>query len=126
VRALLDSHAYIWWMSTSSRLSHTARDIIENGEIYISAASAYELAAKAVRGKLPGFEKISAEFEEICTKQNFMFLPITVPHALAAANLMIEHRDPFDRLIAAQSFVEDLPLVTVDPAFKLFGCKTIW
>ncbi len=126
MRALLDSHAYIWWMSASNRLSQKARDIIENGEIYISAASAYELAAKAARGKLAGFEKISAEFEENCEQQNFVFLPITVPHAITAANLPVDHRDPFDRLIAAQSFIEELPLVTIDPAFKLFGTKTIW
>ncbi len=126
MKALLDSHTYIWWISSSDRLSSTARDIIENGEIYVSAASAYELAAKAVRAKLLGFEKIGVEFEGICAVQKFVTLSITVPHALVAANLTTDHRDPFDRLIAAQSLVEDLAVVTVDPAFRLFGCKTIW
>jgi PIN domain nuclease of toxin-antitoxin system len=126
VRAQLDSHAYVWWISTSSRLSSQARDIIENGEIFVSAASAYELAAKAVRAKLPGFEKISVDFETICAAHNFVLLPITIPHALTAANLTTDRRDPFDRLIAAPSLVEDLTIVTFDPAFKPFGCKTIW
>ena len=108
------------------RLSSSAKRVIEDGEALVSAASAYELSAKAIRGKLPGLENLTEQFEAICQEQAFGFLPIHVSHALAAAGLTTDHRDPFDRLIAAQSFVEDLAIVTLDPAFKQFGCKTIW
>jgi PIN domain nuclease of toxin-antitoxin system len=77
-------------------------------------------------GKLSGLEKIGVDFEAVCTAENFALLPITMPHALAAAILTTDPRDPFDRLIAAQSLIEDLRVVTIDPAFRLFGCKTIW
>ena len=123
---LLDSHTFIWWMSTVERLSPLARAAIEENDAFVSAVTAYELGIKFATGRLPAFQSIEDRFELLCAEQDFSMLAVDVSHALAAAKLPLAHRDPFDRLLAAQSLVEDLPVVTLDPAFKLFGCKTIW
>jgi PIN domain nuclease of toxin-antitoxin system len=124
--ALLDSHALIWWISGNNRLSAKAKSTIETQEIFVSAATAYELAVKMRRGNLPESDELIRNFESICNDQRFKFLSITVRHALHAAGLDDEHRDPFDRLIAAQSLVENIPVITVDPAIHKFGCNVIW
>lgn len=123
---LLDSHTFIWWMSAVDRLSPLARAAIEENNAFVSAVTAYELGIKFATGRLPAFQSIEDRFEMLCAEQNFSMLAIDVSHALTAAKLSLAHRDPFDRLLAAQSIVEDLAIVTIDPAFKLFGCKTIW
>ncbi len=123
---LLDSHTFIWWMSALGRLSPSAREAIEDNDAFVSAVTAYELGIKFVSGRLPSFQALEGRFEMLCAEQNFNLLAVEVPHALAAAKLPLAHRDPFDRLLAAQSLVDDLAIVTIDPAFKLFGCKTIW
>ncbi|MGL4488736.1 MAG: type II toxin-antitoxin system VapC family toxin, partial [Rhizobiaceae bacterium] len=124
--ALLDSHALVWWMSGNARLSVTARSMIETDDIFVSAATAYELAAKVRRGKLPEADALIADFDKLCAEQRFALLPITVRHALQAASFEQDHRDPFDRLIAAQSLAEGLPVISLDPALSSFGCQIIW
>ncbi len=92
----------------------------------MSAASAYEIGLKVCSGKWPEAQKIVEAFAEICALNAISVLPVSLDHALKAAAFEAVHRDPFDRLLAAQSILGNLPLVTVDPAFKLFGCKTVW
>jgi PIN domain nuclease of toxin-antitoxin system len=113
-------------MSGNSRLSTVVKSIIETDDIYVSAATAYELAAKVKRGKLPEAEALITGFEALCVEQRFTLLPITVKHALHAATFEQEHRDPFDRLIAAQSIIEKLPVLTIDPEISSFGCSVVW
>ena len=124
--ALLDSHALIWWITGNARLSIAAKGIIETDDIFVSAATAYELAAKVRLGKLSEAEPLIRNFESLCAEQRFTLLPITVRHALHAATFDHEHRDPFDRLIAAQSLLQELPVISIDPALANFGCKVIW
>jgi PIN domain nuclease of toxin-antitoxin system len=126
MRVLLDSHAFIWWMSSAGRLSEPSRLAISSGEVLVSAVTAYELGIKFALGRLPVFDVLEQHFEDTCFEQGFELLPVSTAHALAAARLPIVHRDPFDRLLAAQSMVEDIPLVTVDGAFRHFRCKTLW
>jgi PIN domain nuclease of toxin-antitoxin system len=126
MKVLLDSHAFIWWMSSINRLSKPAKLAISDGEVLVSAVTAYELGIKFALGRLPVFEVLEQRFGEACFEQGFELLPVSTAHALAAARLPIVHRDPFDRLLAAQSMVEEIPLVTVDAAFRHFGCKTLW
>jgi PIN domain nuclease of toxin-antitoxin system len=126
MRVLLDSHAFIWWMSSTERLSKPAKLAISGGDVLVSAVTAYELGIKFALGRLPVFEVLEQHFEEACFEQGFELLPVSTTHALAAARLPIVHRDPFDRLLAAQSMVEETPLVTVDAAFRYFGCETVW
>ena len=126
MKVLLDSHAFIWWISSTERLSKAAQSVIRDGEVMVSAVTAYELGIKFALGRLPVFEALDARFEDACSEQGFELLPVSTAHALAAARLPIVHRDPFDRLLAAQSMVEKIPLVTIDAAFRHFGCKTVW
>jgi PIN domain nuclease of toxin-antitoxin system len=126
MKVLLDSHAFIWWLSSVNRLSEPAKLAISGGEVLVSAVTAYELGIKFALGRLPVFEVLGSHFEDACFEQGFELLPVSTAHALAAARLPIVHRDPFDRLLAAQSIVEEIPLVTIDAAFRHFNCKTLW
>lgn len=123
---LIDSHALVWWLSGNARLSRRANEVISSTPAFVSVASAYEIGLKVFGGRWAEARFIVDDFAEICAVNNITIVPISLSHALKAAAFEVEHRDPFDRLLAAQSIVEDLAIVTVDPAFKLFGCKTIW
>jgi PIN domain nuclease of toxin-antitoxin system len=123
---LIDSHALIWWLCGNPRLSRRAREAITAGPAYVSVASAYEIGLKVFNGKWPEAEKTIETFAQTCEVNALAVLPVSLDHALKAAGFEADHRDPFDRLLAAQSLLEDLPLVTIDPAFRLFGCKTVW
>ena len=126
MRLLLDTHALLWWISDDVRLSKTARDAIQTGEVFVSAVTAYELGIKFRRGILTEAATLFANFEAACATRDFQLLPVTAAHALAAAAFDDSHRDPFDRLIAGQGIVEELTVVSMDKALLPFGCKLIW
>ena len=126
MNVLIDSHALIWWLSGNLRLSRQAHEAITSGTAHVSTASVYEIGLKVFSGKWPEAERTVETFAETCVLNDLTILPVTLDHALKAAAFEADHRDPFDRLLAAQSITENLTLVTVDPAFKLFGCKTVW
>ena len=128
MRLLLDTHALLWWWSDSPRLSIAARKAIadESSQVHLSAASAWEIATKHRLGKLPGFEGAATRFIELASNSRFPILAITPAHALRAGALDGAHGDPFDRMLAAQSEIESLVLVTLDPAFASFGVRTLW
>jgi PIN domain nuclease of toxin-antitoxin system len=128
MKVLLDTHALLWWLWGDPRLSRAARRAIEtaDAEVYVSAASALEIATKVRIGKLPEAKRLAGTFSAALTEQGFRQLPITVAHALRAGVLAGAHRDPFDRLLAAQSMLEDLPIVSGDAWLKTFGVSAIW
>jgi len=128
VRVLLDTHALLWWLDGDRRLSQRARRLIGNDEttVLVSAASAWEICTKFRLGRLPGAAAVAADVTGCLDGQGFLPLPITVDHAQRAGSLPGPHRDPFDRVLIAQAQAEDLPLVTVDPVFRLYGMKLIW
>ena len=128
MRLLLDTHALLWWQTGDDRLSARARAAIadEANEILVSAASAWEIATKARLGKLASVPQAAARFAELVRADGFLALPITQAHALRADGYAPPHRDPFDRMLAAQSELESVPLVTNDPAFEAFGTRTFW
>lgn len=128
MRVLLDTHALLWWFTDDPRLSQLARDTIANeaNAVVVSAASAWEIATKHRLGKLNEAADAVDRFGELVAADGFEHLSITPCHSLRAGAYPIEHRDPFDRMLAAQSELESLPLLTCDPAFALFGVKTIW
>jgi len=128
MRLLLDTHALLWWLTDDPRLSPTARATIgdEANGILVSAASAWEIATKHRLGKLNEAAEAARRFDEFVAADGFEHLPVTHFHALKAGGYAVEHRDPFDRMLAAQSELEALPLVTCDPAFALFGTRTLW
>jgi PIN domain nuclease of toxin-antitoxin system len=128
VRLLLDTHTLLWWLDGDRRLSRQARDVIadEDNEVWVSAASAWELATKARLGKLAGALDVASDVAGSLTRQGFLELPITVLHAQRAGGMRIDHRDPFDRMLIAQAQIEDLPIVTNEERFDGFGITRIW
>mgnify|MGYP001767398529 FL=1 len=128
MRLLLDTHSFLWWVTDDPRLPASARAAIgdEANAIYISAASAWEMATKHRLGKLDGAADAIKRFAELVAADGFEHLPVTYAHALKAGSFRTTHRDPFDRMLAAQSELEGLSLVTRDPAFATLGTRTLW
>ncbi len=121
MRLLLDTHVLIWW-DEGRRLVPEARLAIEEAaEVFVSAASAWEIAIKIALGRL----RPSRTIEEAAADSGFIELPITFRHASRVGTLALHHRDPFDRLLAAQADVEGLTLVTRDPAFEPYGVEVL-
>lgn len=125
---LLDTHAWLWWLSDDSRLSRAARAGIADidDDAFVSAASAWEIATLTRLGKLPEAPWIASRFGELAASNGFAHLPVNHRHALRAGGFEAPHRDPFDRMLAAQSEVEDLVLVTRDLAFAHFDVQVLW
>lgn len=128
MRVLLDTHVLLWWLLADKRLSTPARNVIAEAEneVLISPVSAMEIATKHRLGKLPEAATLAIDFREIIAAQSFSELPLSIDQARLAGTLPGEHRDPFDRLLAAQCLVEDLALVSGDVAFDEFGVRRLW
>lgn len=127
MRLLLDTHVLVWWWTNDPRLSHGARKAIsrESNDILVSAASAWELATKQRLGKL-GLPDAVNRFGELCAADGFSHLAVSWAHAQQAGAYRLAHRDPFDRLLAAQAELERLTLITADPALAAFPAKRLW
>lgn len=132
MRLLLDTHVLIWWWSDRERISPRVRHLIEDGgnTILVSAASAWEITTKQRIGKLPQLDHFQPDvpgsfLQELAT-DSFGSLPVSLLHGLRAGDYGTAHSDPFDRILAAQSELEDVALVTRDPALATFPCKTLW
>jgi PIN domain nuclease of toxin-antitoxin system len=128
VRLLLDTHAFLWWLAGDSALSTPARNAItdEANEIFISAASAWEMTTKHRIGKLPSLDPIAADIEAAITGQGFQALPISMRHGQVAGALSGPHRDPFDRMLIAQAMLDDLVLVSNEEPFDAYGVRRLW
>jgi PIN domain nuclease of toxin-antitoxin system len=128
VRLLLDTHALLWWFTDDEQLSAKARELIldEGNEILVSAASAWEVSTKFRIGKLPELTDLLSRFDELVAADGFVHLAVNYRHALRAGAYAMPHRDPFDRMLAAQSELERVPLVTLDAAFAHFPVQCIW
>lgn len=128
MRLLLDTHTVLWWFTDDSRLSKAARRAIalESNQIFVSAASAWEIAIKHRLGKLEGVPDAAARFVDLMEADGFTPLPMTHRHALLAGSYKASHGDPFDRMLAAQSELEKLVLVTRDQSFRTFQTRILW
>ena len=126
---LLDTHALLWALTDPDRLGASARGVVEDpsSDLVVSAASAWEVATKSRLGKLSGADALLVAYPDHLQRLGVRSLPVTDRHALVAGRLDWAHRDPFDRMLAAQAMLEGLTLVTRDPAFDgIEGFSVLW
>ena len=128
MRTLLDTHAFLWWIADSRRLSETARRGIANdaNTIFVSAASAWEITTKHRIGKLAQAAAVARDVTGSIADQGFEELAITVDDAERAGRLPGLHRDPFDRVLVAQAQARDLTIISVDKVFDGYGVRRLW
>lgn len=128
MKLLLDTHALLWWWTDDPQLSVGARKAIleESNSVLISSASVWEISTKFRLGKLAIAESALKQFRELAEADGFEHLPIIWQHSLLAGSYAMAHRDPFDRMLAAQSEIEKATLVTCDAAFSSFGTSIFW
>jgi PIN domain nuclease of toxin-antitoxin system len=128
VKLLLDTNTLLWWFADSLRLPPAIEALVDDPAhvIMVSAASAWEICTKVRVGKLPTGRVLCNDFGGYLERHHFASLPISVEHARLAGRLEGTHRDPFDGMLAAQSIIEQIPLVTNDAAFAGFGVETMW
>jgi PIN domain nuclease of toxin-antitoxin system len=123
MKLLLDTHVLIWWLSDARKLSQTEIDIITDSDnlIFVSAATAWEIAVKKMIGKLEAPDDLPAAL----AVNNFLELPITIEHSQKLYQLPLHHNDPFDRIMVAQAMSEDLTFMTRDTKIALYDIKII-
>src|SRR5262245_34621319 len=126
--SLLDTHALIWWLEGDARISRELCERLSrpDEDVFVSAVSAWEIATKTRLGKLASPKALLADFAEAVETLGFLPLPIELRHGQEAGQLRGAHRDPFDRMLAAQARVERLTLVSADPAFRDLGVAAVW
>lgn len=123
MRLLLDTHVLLWWLDGDRRLGAVAASRIEDDAtgVYVSAATAWEIAVKRAAGKLAAPFDVVSEIDE----EGFLPLAITVEHGVAAGGLPLHHTDPFDRMLVAQARTEGLWLVTSDAAIRQYDVPLV-
>ncbi len=128
VKLLLDTHVLLWWWSDPDRLSARVISLLRDpaNTFLVSAASAWEIATKHRIGKFPDGGRIAQQWNERIAIDRFAELPILCGHALRAGSLPGDHRDPFDRMIAAQSILEEVPVMSADDQISALGAERVW
>lgn len=128
MKVLLDTHTLLWATLSPASLSREAATIIadESNEILVSTACAWEIATKVRIGKLPGAETLERNFLDVMDAAGYTLLAIDASSALRAGRFMGEHRDPFDRILAAQALGGDMPILSIDAKLDSFGIRRIW
>ena len=127
-RFLLDTHTLLWWWTDADRLGAQGRAALadEAATVMVSVASVWEIAIKTHSGKLRSIDNFTRDYALLMAANGFEALSITAEHALCAGYLPGTHRDPFDRMIAAQALIGDLTVITRDREIAGFGCKVVW
>ncbi|HVY84575.1 MAG TPA: type II toxin-antitoxin system VapC family toxin [Caulobacterales bacterium] len=128
MKFLLDTHTLIWWASDDTKLSLKARKAMKAraSTLYVSAASAYEMAYKFNIGKAPKVQALLRDLQNLMAEHGLEPLPITLEHGRRAGELDGAHRDPWDRILAAQAIVEDLAIISNDEKLSELGAKRFW
>ena len=125
---LIDSHVLLWWWFEPQRLSQAVRELLVDPAttVLVSAATVWELSLKYHQGKLPQLAQAIGDLPGLLQADGFQSLPIALAHGLRAGAYSQPHRDPFDRMLAAQAELERLVLITADPQLTGFPCSTLW
>lgn len=128
MKLLADTHAFLWFVTDAPQLSAKAKALLESPdtERFLSIASIWEMAIKASLGKLTLRNPLEEFISEQLSLNRFTLLNISAEHALQTARLPFHHRDPFDRLLIAQSITEKIPLLSNDNALDAYGITRIW
>ncbi len=128
MKAILDTHVFLWWVLDNPKLSRTAQDFIVNPDnsIYLSAVSGWEMAIKWRIGKLTLPAQPDTFVKQQLEINNFNSLPIQMAHGLYVHELPEIHKDPFDRLLIAQSKIENLLLISADSVFQKYSVSLLW
>lgn len=128
MRAILDTHVLLWWLTDSDRLSERSRELMldPESELYWSAASSWEIAIKVGIGRLTLPEPPRIFVPRVLREQAIRPLGISHAHTLAVTDLPLHHRDPFDRLLVAQCALENMAAVSADDVFDRYGTERVW
>jgi PIN domain nuclease of toxin-antitoxin system len=127
MKAILDTHAFLWALAGDARMSPLARDVFSgNTDLLLSIASIWEILIKVQSGKLNLPRPCAPYVLSRLAEHRIKRLPISFDHLLAFENLPTHHRDPFDRMLIAQSIEEGCPVITADPVFKQYPIRVIW
>jgi len=128
LKLLLDTNVLIWAIGEADQLSPEARRALEDAAnvALVSAASAWEISTKHRIGKLPGAARLAADFDAVIAGRQFTTLPISTQHGRLAGAFSAEHKDPFDRMIAAQGLLEAAIIVSNDRKLDQFGVQRLW
>ena len=127
MNVLIDTHALLWWWEKPQQLSATARKTIESDSyrVLVSAAVAWEVAIKTNTGRVH-FESFLSRWPELLEAEGFEDLPILSEHGIRAGQLPLHHRDPFDRMLAAQAQAYASAVISIDTIFDTYGVRRIW
>lgn len=128
MRILLDSHVFVWFVLGDPQCRPKARELIgrEDATVFVSVVTAWEMATKFRLGKWPEVGAFVSDLPAIIVRHDFSALPISIEHGRTAGLMQNPHKDPFDRMLVAQSKVESMPLVTADRRLGSFGIETVW
>jgi|SRR5579863_3383 PIN domain nuclease of toxin-antitoxin system len=127
MKALLDTHTFLWAIADHPALSHRAQQIFTGPhDLWFSVASVWEILIKTRGGKFPLPQPAGPYLIKKLRENRIEVLPITLDHVLRIESLPVHHRDPFDRILIAQSLEEKLPLVSADPQFQKYPVQLIW
>jgi PIN domain nuclease of toxin-antitoxin system len=127
MKAILDTHTFLWAIAEEGKLSRRARQIYTgSNDLWLSVASMWEILIKVQAGKLPLPEPAGRYLVKKLAQNQIELLPITLDHVLRIESLPMHHRDPFDRLLIAQSIQEGWPIITADPWFARYPVEVIW
>jgi PIN domain nuclease of toxin-antitoxin system len=126
MKAILDTHAFLWALAGDARMSPHARDVFAgSADLFLSIASIWEILIKVQSGKLNFPRRAGPYVLSKLAENRIKMLPISIDHLLALDRLPMHHRDPFDRMLIAQSVEEDWPIITADPKFKQYPIQVI-
>lgn len=128
MKLLIDTHVLIWWTADFARIPADIRTMLADtaNDVFVSAVTGWEIALKVCKGNLEFDQAFLADFDQGVMGLSFKPLVVNAAQAVAGAQLSSAHKDPFDRMLAGQALVEQMTIVTADPAFASFGVRIVW